>query len=730
MQDFQQAEKHGEHLTGVVEKVSFFNPTTGFAVLRVSQEEGAEPVAVVGCVHEVNEGEHVEAWGAWEQDRTWGRQFRAGSLAVVPPASEEGIRRYLSSGMLKGIGPKLADVLVRAFGTDLFDIISDDPERLLDLPGIGKRKLASIVASWAEHKAMRDVMVFLQSHGIGAARALKIYRTYGEETVLLVQSDPYRLSRDIQGVGFRTADAIARSMGVAEHDPSRARAGITFALRELSAGGHCRVPEAMLIASAEKLLGIPEPLLGEAITSELEAGRLVTVVAEGSRFFYLEHLWKAELGTAGHIARILDGKLPWGGLDREKALQTAEARAGVELSASQRAAVEQALCNKLLVITGGPGVGKTTIIRTLLSVPQVEVLTVLLCAPTGRAAKRLSESAGREGRTIHRLLEFDPHTGDFKRCASNPLDADLVIVDEASMIDIVLMQKLLSAISSTAALVLAGDVDQLPPVGPGAVLGDMIRSERVPVVRLTEIFRQARQSMIVLNAHRINAGEPLLEHRGEELSDFYFVKCDSVEGIRKRLLQVVAERIPARFGLDPLRDIQVLTPMNKGALGAEALNALLQEGLNGSGRNRIERFGTAWAEGDRAIQMVNNYEREVFNGDIGVVAAIDPDEQLMVVEYDGRAVEYDFADLDELSPAWAITIHKSQGSEYPAVVIPLSMQHYAMLERNLVYTAVTRGRRLVMVIGDPKALAMAVSNSRSRSRLTGLVECIRSAVEA
>ncbi len=493
---------------------------------------------------------------------------------------------------------------------------------------------------------------------------------------------------------------------------------------ELSLEGHCRVPEPMLLAACRKLLDIPEPVLEEALRQELSIGTIIAVEEEGEKSYYLHSLYQAERGVATSIQRIMEDALPWGTVDPSTVIPEAEKQSGIELSESQRQAVALALSSKFMVITGGPGVGKTTIINTILKILDSGKLKFVLCAPTGRAAKRLSEATGMEAKTIHRLLEFDPFARDFRRGSSYPLDADLVIVDEASMIDVVLMNRLLAAVSSRSALIFAGDVDQLPPVGPGFVLADMINSGVLPVVRLTEIFRQAESSMIIVNAHRINRGEFAVSSHdsaaGAELSDFYVVPSESTADIQRRLLLVVAERIPGRFGMDPLQDIQVLTPMNKGPLGTKALNTLLQERLNPDAVRKIVRFGTTYAEGDKVIQMVNNYDKEVFNGDIGRIAAVDEEESALRVEYDGREVLYESGELDEIALAYAITIHKSQGSEYPAVVIPLSMQHYTLLERNLIYTAVTRAKKLVMIIGDPKAISMAVGNKRSSERMTGL----------
>jgi len=716
-----------ERITGIVEKVSFFSESSGYSVLRLEVKGERDPVTVVGCIAAVDAGQHVEAVGFWHNDKTWGLQFKATHLAVISPDTLDGLSKYLSSGMVKGIGPHLAKVLISAYGMEVFSIIEDEPEKLLELPGIGRKRMQQIIAAWAEQKSVKEIIVFLQSHGVGTARAVRIYRAYGAEALSMVRADPYRLMLDIPGIGFKTADQIARNIGIASDSPLRARAGIAYVLQELSSEGHCRVPEQMLLEASGRLLNIPASVLEEAINVELSSGTLVVVENQGDRSFYLKALFHAETGVAGSIRRIMQGVLPWRTVDTAEAIKAAEKKSDLQLSESQRNAVSLALLNKLIIITGGPGVGKTTIINTILKILGTGKLKFLLCAPTGRAAKRLSESTGSEAKTIHRLLEFDPYARNFKRGSSYPLEADLVIVDEASMIDIVLMNRLLAAISDRSALMFAGDVDQLPPVGPGFVLADMIQSGVLPVVRLTEIFRQAETSRIIVNAHRINSGELPIQFVGKELSDFYVVPSASTENIHRRLLQVVADRIPERFGLDPFNDIQVLTPMNKGPLGTKALNTLLQETLNPHSARKIERYGTVYAEGDKVIQMVNNYDKEVFNGDIGRIVTADEEENSLCVLYDDREVVYEYGELDEIALAYAITIHKSQGSEYPAVVIPLSMQHYSLLERNLIYTAVTRAKKLVMIIGDPKALAMAIGNRRSSQRLTGLAARISSA---
>jgi len=724
-----------ERITGVVEKVSFFSESSGFTVLRLSRTDDGDSVTVVGCIAAVHTGQHIEAIGCWHNDKTWGVQFKATHLGVIPPETLEGVTKYLFSGMVKGVGPHVAKVLVRTYGVEVFTVIEEHPERLLELPGIGRKRQQQIVGGWAEQKAVKKIMLFLHSHGVSTARTIRIYRTYGDDAIAVVSANPYRLILDIPGIGFRTADQIARNIGIAPDSPLRARSGIGYTLQELSLEGHCRVPESMLLAACKRLLNIPAPVLEEALRQELSIGTIIAVEDHDGKSYYLVSLFRAETGVAKSIRRIMEGTLPWGSLDPETLIPEAEKQAAIVLSESQRNAVALALSNKVMVITGGPGVGKTTLINTILKILGGEQLNVLLCAPTGRAAKRLSEATGMEAKTIHRLLEFDPHTNDFRRGSSYPLEADLVIVDEVSMIDVVLMNQLLTAVSSRSALVFVGDVDQLPPVGPGFVLADMINSGALPLVRLTEIFRQAESSMIIVNAHRINRGEFTIPayHPATSsetgLSDFYVVSSESTADIQRRLLLVVADRIPERFGMDPLRDIQVLTPMNKGPLGTKALNTLLQHRLNPHAVRKIVRYETTYAEGDKVIQVVNNYEKEVFNGDIGCIAMVDEEESRLSVLYDSREVFYEFGEMDDIALAYAITIHKSQGSEYPAVVIPLAMQHYSLLERNLVYTAVTRAKKLVMVIGDPKALSTAIANKRSSQRMTGLAAMISGAVE-
>jgi exodeoxyribonuclease V alpha subunit len=709
-----------ERLSGSVERVTFHSEESGFCVLRVKVKGHRELVTILGSAASITPGEYVECVGIWNNDKTHGLQFKSTHLKVVPPSTIEGIEKYLGSGMVKGIGPHFAKILVKAFGVDVFTIIEETPERLLTLPGIGKKRTDKVTAAWSEQKAIREIMVFLQSHGVGTGRAVRIYKTYGDEAIVKVSENPYRLALDIHGIGFKTADQIAQKMGIAPDSLIRAQAGVRHVLQEFSGDGHCAASHDNLIKEAEKLLEIPAPILEEAIEAEVVQENLVKEEIAGVPCLFLAPLYFAEVGTANSIKRILEGVPPWGQIDAVKALPWVETKTGLTLSDSQKDAVRLALTNKMVVITGGPGVGKTTLVNSILLIVRAKNLTVTLCAPTGRAAKRLSESTGLEAKTIHRVLEFDPKSFGFKRNKDNPLETDLIVIDESSMVDISLMNKLLSAIPSSAALMIVGDVDQLPSVGPGSVLADIIDSDVVPTVRLIEIFRQAASSRIIVNAHRINKGEMPLNGEPGVLTDFYFLPTDTPEAIHAKVIQVVKENIPKKFGLHPVRDIQVLTPMNRGGLGSHSLNAELQKALNPNSEPKITRFGTTFSPGDKVIQTVNNYDKEVFNGDIGQIESIDTVEGTIKVEYDGRIVEYEFGELDEVSLAYATSIHKSQGSEYPAVVIPLAMQHYTLLERNLIYTAVTRGKKLVTIIGQTKALAMAVKNRKSNKRLTKL----------
>lgn len=710
-----------EALAGLVERVTFHNAENGFCVLRVKVRGQRDLVTVVGHAAMISAGEFVQMSGRWFNDHTHGLQFKAEFLKASPPTTVEGIERYLGSGMIRGIGPVYAKKLVKAFGKAVFDLIEQEPHRLREVTGIGPKRAERIVGGWADQKVIREIMLFLHSNGVGTLRAVRIFKTYGQDAVQLISENPYRLAKDIRGIGFKTADQIARKMGIAPDAMIRVRAGISYALGEAMDEGHCGLPVGELLTSTAELLEVATPLIETALALELEAGDVVADSVGETNSIFLAGLYRAEQSIAERLRACAVGRPPWPGINAEKAMTWVEKKTRLALAPSQQEAVRLSLCSKVLMITGGPGVGKTTLVNAILKIVTAKGTDVQLCAPTGRAAKRLSESTGLEGKTIHRLLETDPASGSFKRDETNPLTCDLLVVDEANMVDVLLMRSLLRALPDSAALLIVGDVDQLPSVGPGQVLADIIGSNTVPVVRLTEVFRQAAQSRIITNAHRINEGR-MPELSAEEGSDFYFVEAAEPEVGLRKLLAVVRDRIPARFGLDPVRDVQVLCPMNRGGLGARSLNIELQQALNPPGEVKVERFGWTYGPGDKVMQIANDYDRDVFNGDLGVIDRIDVEEGELTVLFDGREVVYGFGELDELVLAYATTIHKSQGSEYPAVVIPLVTQHYAMLARNLLYTGVTRGRKLVVLVGQKKALGMAVRNQGGRRRWSKLRE--------
>ena len=714
-----------EALAGLVERVTYHNAENGFCVLRIKARGHRDVVTVVGHAATIAAGEWITATGEWVNDRTHGQQFKAQFLRSSPPTSADGIEKYLSSGMIRGVGPVYAKKLVRAFGEKVFDVIEATPERLREVEGIGQVRAASILAAWAEQKAVREIMIFLHSHGVGTARAVRIFKTYGADAIQVMTQNPYRLARDIRGIGFKTADAIAMKLGIEKTAMVRVRAGISYALAEAMNEGHCGLPTEELMPLSEKLLEVPQELVRTALELELQEGTVVADQVGETPCVFLAGLYRAERTIAERLMRLANGMLPWAWIDPDKALPWAEERIGLALAESQIAAIRLALMSKATVMTGGPGVGKTTIVRAILRILSAKKVKLLLCAPTGRAAKRMTEATGFEAKTIHRLLEVDPKSGGFKRGEDNPLDCDLLVVDEASMVDVMLMQALLRSVPDRAAILVVGDIDQLPSVGPGQVLADFISSGTVPVVRLTEVFRQAAQSRIIISAHRINQGSIPDLSPPETESDFYFVQADDPETAVSRIIELVKTRIPRRFGLDPIRDIQVLCPMNRGGVGARSLNVELQAALNPAGDRKVERFGWTFAPGDKVMQIENDYDKEVYNGDIGFIDDVDPQAGEIITRFDGRSVTYEFGEIDMLVPAYAATIHKSQGSEYPAVIIPILTQHYAMLQRNLLYTGVTRGKRLVVLVGQKKALAIAVRNVSGRRRWSKLDEWLR-----
>ena len=712
-----------ETLTGLIERVTYHNPENGFAVLKVQVKGRQDLVTVVGGTTSVSAGEHLEATGKWVVDREHGQQFKADELKTTHPASAEGIEKYLASGAIRSIGPKLGARIVALYKERTLEIFETAPDFLLHIKGIGQERVRRIRQSWQEQKEVRKIMLFLAEHGISFGRAVRIYRTYGQESIAKIKENPYRLADDIRGIGFKTADELAATMGIDCNSLYRARAAVQYTLQDLAGQGHVGYPEPGVVEHTTKLVEIDQLIVEDAVRAAVAEKVVVRENIEGESWLYLTALYRAEVGLAQSVHQIAAASPhPMPVIDLEKAIAWAEGKLGIKLAALQQEAIRQACQRKILVITGGPGVGKTTLVRSILEIFQAKKMKCVLAAPTGRAAKRMAETTGQTAKTIHRLLEFDPATGDFKRNQQHPLTGDLFVLDEVSMVDVVLGHQFLRAVPSNACVILVGDVDQLPSVGPGSVLADLIVSAVVPVVRLTEIFRQAAESEIVTAAYAINQGRmPNLKAPSEGLSDFYFVEAQEPEAIQDLIVRLLKERIPKRFGFNPKADIQVLTPMNRSVLGARNLNQVLQTALNpGDGGPEVQRFGWTFRLGDRVIQTENDYNRDVFNGDLGLIESINRIEQEMVVNFEGRQVEYDFGDLDEIALAYDLSIHKSQGSEFPCVVIPLHTQHYMMLQRNLLYTAVTRGKKLVILVGTKKALGMAVRRQDTARRYTAL----------
>ena len=716
-----------EEISGLIERVTFHNEESGFCVLRVKTQGHREESTVVGSLPAVTAGEWLVAEGGWIRDQEHGLQFKATTIKTVPPTTVEGIERYLSSGLVKGIGPVLAKKLVGRFGAEVLAVIENRAAELQTVDGIGPKRRERIEAAWQEAKQVREIMLFLHSHGVSTSRAVRIFNIYGKQAIERVRENPYTLAKDIYGIGFATADQIAQRIGIPRDSVNRARAGIDHVLLEATSDGHCALPLPNLNAAAVKLLGIPEAAVEQALSQMLAGGSLLREEINGEPLIFLPHLRKAEEAIAARIKRLVQAPIVYPPIDFDKAVTWCERRTGRTLAPSQREALQTVLASRVVILTGGPGVGKTTLVNSILLILRTKGVKCLLCAPTGRAAKRLAETTGLEAKTIHRLLEIDPRTGRFSRNESNPLACGLLVVDETSMVDVPLMHSLVRAVPNSAGLILVGDVDQLPSVGPGTVLRDLIASGVVPVLRLTEVFRQAADSRIITNAHRIRRGQ-MPELRGADpSSDFHFVERDDPEKIAATLIKLVQARIPERFGLDPIRDVQVLCPMNRGSLGVRELNTVLQRALNPARPDQpvVERFGWRFQIRDKVIQTENDYDKDVFNGDVGMIERIDPVEQEVAVRFDERLVKYDFGELDEVSLAYAITIHKSQGSEFPAVVIPLATQHYVLLQRNLIYTGVTRGKRLLVLIGQRKALGIAVRNDRPQRRYSGLLTSLR-----
>ncbi len=697
-------------LEGSIEIVTFHNEENGFCVLRVRVKSHKNTVTVLGSLPAVTTGADIKATGEWINDKRFGLQFKATQMEIKPPSSTDGLEKYLSSGLIKGVGQSNAKKLVKKFGDKVFEIIDKYPERLKEVPGFGQGLIDKILTSWEDQKAIRDIMLFLHTHDISTARAVRIYKLYGNEAIKIIKDNPYRLAKDVRGIGFLSADKVAMKLGIGRDSLIRARAGISYALSEALNEGHCALPMDELISAAETLLNIDQERLEEGLNCELEEGILIKNNIGTTPCIFLKTLYNAEKEIAERLRLISEAPMPYKVLDLEGAIQWVEQENNLALSSSQKQALENTLTKKVTIITGGPGVGKTTLLQSIIKILNTQDLNFALCAPTGRAAKRMTEATKMEAKTIHRLLNINPLSGSFGFGEYEPLKCDVVIVDEASMVDVSLMNALLSAIPKKALVIFVGDKDQLPSVGPGQVLGDMIASGVISCVHLTETFRQAASSNIIQIAQRINKGiMPELKGFGAE-SDFYFLEIPEAEDVLSTVVDLVKARLPQKYGYSPLQDIQVLCPMNRGMVGTRTFNLELQRALNPPAAGCIQKYGSSYSVGDKVIQIENNYQKDVYNGDIGYITAMDAEEEDLIISFDGREVHYGLQDLDEINLAYAMTIHKSQGSEYPVVIIPLMTQHFPMLKKNLVYTGITRGKKLVILVGQQRALQIAVSN--------------------
>ncbi|WP_084430309.1 SF1B family DNA helicase RecD2 [Kibdelosporangium aridum] len=728
----------GSVLEAVLERITYANEDTGYTVARVDTGRGGDLVTVVGALLGAQPGESIRMRGRWGSHPQYGKQFHVDDYTTVLPATVQGIRRYLGSGLIKGIGPRLADRIVEHFGVDALDVIEQQPERLIEVPKLGPKRTKLIAAAWEEQKAIKEVMVFLQGVGVSTSLAVRIYKQYNDKSIDVVRTEPYRLASDVWGIGFRTADTIAKAVGIPHDSPQRIKAGLQFTLSESTGDGHCYLPEERLIADAVKILQVDTGAVIDCLAELVDEEGVVRELVPGEDTevdqvaIYLVPFHRAEISLASQLTRLLrseeDRMAAFAGVDWDRALAWLHKRTGAELAPEQEQAVRLALTSKVAVLTGGPGCGKSFTVRSIVELAAAKRARVVLAAPTGRAAKRLSELTGHEASTVHRLLELKPG-GEAAYDKDRPLDADLVVVDEASMVDLLLANKLVKALAPGTHLLLVGDVDQLPSVGAGEVLRDLLAPDTpIPHVRLTHIFRQAQQSGVVTNAHRINAGE---HPHTKGLDDFFLFSVDDVEQTAALTVDIVANRIPRKFGLDPRKDVQVLVPTHRGPAGAAALNSLLQEALTPSTPNLPERRfgGRVFRVGDKVTQIRNNYdkgENGVFNGTMGVVTGLDAEEQTLTVRTDeDEEVGYEFSELDELTHAYAVTIHRSQGSEYPCVVIPITTSAWMMLQRNLLYTAVTRAKKLVVLVGSARAIGQAVRTASTGRRYTALDHRLR-----
>ena len=723
-------EKQFTTLSGQIERITYTNLENGFTIARVKVYGRRDLVTVVGNLISPTPGEILKMKGEWTQHPRFGDQFKIWQYKTTIPATVYGIKKYLGSGLIKGIGPKMADRIVNYFGKDTLEIIEKKSQHLSQVSGIGKKRIAMIQVAWEEQKEIREVMLFLQTHGVSSGYATKIFKQYGNNSIAVVQENPYRLATDIFGIGFITADEIAKKLGFAGDCQVRVEAGILYVLHQLADEGHVYYPYEPLLQKVKEILKVNREIIIKAlalITFERKViiedlNERLENYKENNKAVFLAKYHLCETNISARLKNILKTPKAIRQVNQEKALVWVQKKLDITLAKSQTAAIKSALINKVLVITGGPGTGKTTIIHAILKIFSKINARILLAAPTGRAAKKMSETTGHTAKTIHRLLEFSFAQGGFSKNEKNPLKTDLLVIDETSMLDTILLHHLLKAVPAGATLILVGDVNQLPAVGAGNVLGDIMGSGRVPVVKLTEIFRQAQGSLIIVNAHKINNGFlPTFNTPDSNLKkqDFYFISQEAPEKVLEIILRLVGERIPAKFGFDPVEDIQVLTPMHRGIVGAGNLNMRLQELLN-PGENKVILGKKGFRPNDKVMQIKNNYDKSVFNGDIGRIIRIETELKEVIICFDGKEICYDFSELDEIRLAYAVSVHKSQGSEYPVVIIPVLIQHYILLQRNLVYTAITRGRKLVVMVGTKKAMAIAVHNNKTIKRYTGL----------
>ncbi len=718
-------------LQGLIERITYTNEENGYTVARLKVAGRPDLVTVIGNLLSPMPGEVIRMQGEWSNHPKFGEQFKIVTYKSMAPATVHGIEKYLGSGLIKGIGPVMAKRIVKRFGKDTLDIIETEVERLTEVDGIGAGRIGMIRKAWADQKEIREVMLFLQGNGVNSGYATKIFKQYGNDSIRVVRDNPYRLATDIFGIGFITADKIAENLGFAKDSELRAEAGILYVLHQLADEGHVYYPYEPLVGRCREILQVDREVIIKAFGTIAVEKRIVIEdlnesdeeVRENNKAVYLAKYYYSETSIANRMKNLVRTPKSIRSIDADRAVEWVQEKLSISLARKQIEAIKSAALSKVMVITGGPGTGKTTIINSIIRIYKAVGVKIMLAAPTGRAARRMSEATDREAKTIHRLLEYSPKKAAFQKDDREPLDCDLLIVDEASMIDTMLMHHLLKAVPPAATFILVGDVNQLPSVGAGNVLNDIIASGAVPVVELNEIFRQARESSIVVNAHLINSGSVPSFKRSSEggrLDDFYFIEKEEPEDVLKLIIQMVKERIPKRFGLDPVDEIQVLTPMHKGTVGAGNLNAQLQNALRPTQEGGVSRGGRHFRTGDKVMQIKNNYDKDVFNGDIGRVVRIDYESQEATLSFDGREVAYDFADLDEIVLAYAVSVHKSQGSEYPAVVIPVLTQHYVLLQRNLIYTAITRGKKLVVLIGTKRALTIAVKNDKTQKRYTRL----------